>query len=93
MDEPSDTAAPRRGMSLPTKILLGLVVGAAAGVTLNLLYAPALGEEKGAAYVAVEWWADQAVKPFGDLFLRLLFMVVVPIVFCSLYLGVSGLGS
>lgn len=80
-------------MSLPTKILLGLLVGAVAGAALNLLYAPEIGGEKSAAYVRVEWWADQVVKPFGDLFLRLLFMVVVPIVFCSLFLGVSGLGS
>ena len=80
-------------MSLPTKILLGLFAGAAIGVTLNLLYAPTLGAAKSEAFLAVEWWADQVVKPFGDLFLRLLFMVVVPIVFCSLFLGVSGLGS
>jgi Na+/H+-dicarboxylate symporter len=85
--------SPSRGLSLPTKILIGLFVGAAVGVTLNLLYAPALGAEPSAAFRSVEWWADQVVKPFGDLFLRLLFMVVVPIVFCSLYLGVSGLGS
>lgn len=80
-------------MSLPTKILIGLIVGAVAGAALNLLYAPALGAPKSEAYVTVEWWADQVIKPFGDLFLRLLFMVVVPIVFCSLFLGVAGLGS
>jgi Na+/H+-dicarboxylate symporter len=33
------------------------------------------------------------VKPLGNLFLSLLFMVVVPIVFSSLFLGVAGLGS
>jgi Na+/H+-dicarboxylate symporter len=38
-------------------------------------------------------WADAVVKPLGDLFLSLLFMVVVPIVFSSLFLGVAGLGS
>lgn len=78
---------------MPTQILLGLVVGAVVGVTLNLLYAPSLGGPKSAAYVEIEWWADKIVKPVGDLFLRLLFMVVVPIVFSSLYLGVAGLGS
>ena len=86
-------AAEKRSVSLPTRILIGLVVGAVAGVALNLLYAPPLGEPKSAAYVEVEWWADHVVKPFGDLFLGLLFMVVVPIVFCSLFLGVAGLGS
>lgn len=82
-----------RGLSLPTKILLGLLLGAAAGVTLNLLHAPALGADKSATWIEIEWWADRIVKPIGDLFLRLLFMVVVPIVFSSLFLGVAGLGS
>lgn len=89
-----DQASPRaRGLSLPTKILLGLVFGAGLGVTLNLLYAPALGAPKSATYVEIEWWADRVIKPIGDVFLRLLFMVVVPVVFSSLFLGVAGLGS
>jgi DAACS family dicarboxylate/amino acid:cation (Na+ or H+) symporter len=89
-----DISPPGRGrLSLPTKILLGLVLGAVAGVSLNLALAPAFGEAKSAAYVELEWWADRIVKPFGDLFLRLLFMVVVPVVFSSLFLGVAGLGS
>ena len=82
-----------RGLSLPTKILLGLLVGAGVGVSLNLAYAPPLGGAPTAAWQSVLWWADGVVKPFGDLFLSLLFMVVVPIVFSSLFLGVAGLGS
>ncbi|MBL8723686.1 MAG: dicarboxylate/amino acid:cation symporter [Planctomycetes bacterium] len=87
-----DTPKPR-GLSLPTRILLGLLVGAAVGIALNVLYAPPLGDAKSEAFVAIEQVADRWVKPLGDLFLRLLFMVVVPIVFCSLFLGVAGLGS
>ncbi len=83
----------KRGLSLPTKIMIGLIVGAVAGVTLNLMYAPGLGELKSVAYLRLESWADNVVYPIGQLFLRLLFMVVVPIVFCSLFLGVAGLGS
>ena len=50
-------------------LLIGLLLGATVGATLNLLYAPAaLGEEKSAAYLEVVWWAEQVVKPFGDLF-------------------------
>lgn len=87
-----DTPKPR-GLSLPTRILLGLLVGAAVGIALNVLYAPPLGDAKSEAFAAIEQVADRWVKPLGDLFLRLLFMVVVPIVFCSLFLGVAGLGS
>ncbi|MFO1076893.1 MAG: dicarboxylate/amino acid:cation symporter [Planctomycetota bacterium] len=83
----------RGGLSLPTKILIGLVVGAAAGITLNVFYAPDLGVAPSATFAGITKIADHYVKPIGDLFLRLLFMVVVPIVFCSLFLGVAGLGS
>jgi Na+/H+-dicarboxylate symporter len=88
-----EAAAPSKGLSLPTKILLGLLVGAAVGLALNLAYAPPLGSAPTPAYARVVDWADNVVKPFGDLFLSLLFMVVVPIVFSSLFLGVAGLGS
>jgi len=88
-----EAAAPSKGLSLPTKILFGLLLGASVGLALNLAYAPPLGSEPTPAYARVVDWADGIVKPFGDLFLSLLFMVVVPIVFSSLFLGVAGLGS
>jgi Na+/H+-dicarboxylate symporter len=89
-----ESASPAtRGLSLPTRILIGLIVGAVAGVTLNVLYAPALGQPASPSYALVTEWADGVAKPIGDLFLSLLFMVVVPIVFSSLFLGVAGLGS
>jgi Na+/H+-dicarboxylate symporter len=87
------TPTPARGLSLPTKILLGLVLGASVGVGCNLALAPATGEPASTGYQELVWWADKVVNPFGQLFLRLLFMVVVPVVFCSLFLGVAGLGS
>jgi Na+/H+-dicarboxylate symporter len=88
-----DSSPSARGLSLPTKILIGLLVGAGVGVSLNLAYAPPLGGAPSATWQTVVGWADGVVKPFGDLFLSLLFMVVVPIVFSSLFLGVAGLGS
>jgi Na+/H+-dicarboxylate symporter len=81
------------GLSLPTRIMIGLVIGATAGVAFNLALSPAIGEAPGAGYRELVWWADRVVNPIGQLFLRLLFMVVVPVVFCSLFLGVAGLGS
>lgn len=76
-----------RGLSLPTRILLGLVLGAVVGLALNL------GFPDGQARANVVWWADNVAKPAGDIFLRMLFMVVVPLVFSSLVLGVAGLGD
>lgn len=68
-----------------TWIFVGLVVGALAGVACNAWFGP--------GNARLVWFATNVAKPVGDLFLRLLFMIVVPIVFTSLALGVAGLGS
>jgi dicarboxylate/amino acid:cation (Na+ or H+) symporter, DAACS family len=71
-------------MSLHTRILLGLLVGAVLGVAANMAW-------KGAAGLA--WVVDTVTQPVGQVFLRLLFMVVVPLVFTSVTLGVASLGD
>ena len=73
-----------RGMALHTKIMIGLLIGATAGVTCNLLW-------KGQP--ALVWFTDNVANTIGQIFLRLLFMVVVPLVFTSLALGVASLGD
>ena len=67
---------------LHLRILLG--VGVAAGVTANLVAG-------GAPWLT--WAIDYVTEPFGRLFLRLIFMVVLPLVFSALALGVAGLGD
>jgi dicarboxylate/amino acid:cation (Na+ or H+) symporter, DAACS family len=69
---------------LHTKILLGLAIGAGAGLTSNALWRDA---------PALEWVIDSVAQPIGQVFLRMLFMVVVPLVFTSLALGVATLGD
>ena len=71
-------------MKLHTKIVLGLVLGAAAGLASYSL--------AGAA-PWVAWIRDNLAQPVGQIFLRMLIMTVVPLVFCSLALGVAGLGD
>ncbi len=71
-------------MKLHTKILLGLVLGAVLGVSANQLL-------PGAAWV--KWLADNVLGPVGQVFLRMLLMTVVPLVFASITLGVSGIGD
>jgi len=73
------------GMKLHTKILLGLAVGLAAGVTTNLTV--------GVDNPTVEWVNRFIAGPVGQIFLRMLFMVVMPLVFASIALGVAGLGD
>ncbi|MDZ4852544.1 MAG: dicarboxylate/amino acid:cation symporter [Pirellulaceae bacterium] len=70
------------GMALHWKILIGLMIGAIAGLICNL-------------YVDAETTKRLSVvgETVGQVFLRLIFMVVVPLVFCALTLGVAGIGD
>lgn len=77
--------APRRAIPLHTKILIGLVAGAVVGGTANRLM--------GARDPFLVFVADHITNPVGQLFLRLLLLLVVPLVFSSLTLGVAGLGD
>ncbi len=83
MSEP--LASSGKGMKLHTKILLGLVVGLILGITVNLTV--------GTSNRAVEIVNDYVAVPVGQIFLRMLFMVVMPLVFASIALGVAGLGD
>ncbi len=72
-------------MKLHTKILLGLVIGAAFGASLNL--------SLGGQHALVSGLNRYVAGPIGQIFLRLLFMVVMPLVFASVALGVAGIGD
>ena len=66
-----------------TWILVGLVVGAMLGVLAKMWFGgPAL--EAAVAHV---------IKPLGTIFLQLIFMVVVPLIFSAIVLGVVELGD
>jgi DAACS family dicarboxylate/amino acid:cation (Na+ or H+) symporter len=75
----------RRPLALHTKILIGLILGAAAGGTLNSIL--------GTGHPQLTFIADQITNPIGQLFLRLLLLLVIPLVFSSLVAGVAGLGD
>jgi len=73
------------GMKLHTKILLGLLLGATLGVVAN--------RTLGASHPLVEGANHYIAGPVGQIFLRMLFMIVIPLVFASIALGVAGLGD
>jgi DAACS family dicarboxylate/amino acid:cation (Na+ or H+) symporter len=73
------------GMKLHTKILLALVIGAVSGILVNT--------QIGGAAPSVVWANKYVAGPVGQIFLRMLFMVVMPLVFSSIALGVAGLGD
>ncbi len=77
-------SAPRRKMALHTLMLIGFIVGACAGGLAHTLANEAPWLEAVLTYVS---------DPIGQLFLRLLFMLVVPLVFSALVLGVVEIGD
>jgi DAACS family dicarboxylate/amino acid:cation (Na+ or H+) symporter len=74
-----------KGMALHTKILLGLLVGAVAGLIVNY----AAGKDNPGLIKFI----NNFTQPIGTLFLNLLLMIVVPLVFSSLVVGVAGIGD
>ncbi|MBI5362284.1 MAG: dicarboxylate/amino acid:cation symporter [Planctomycetes bacterium] len=73
---------------LHRKVLIGLAAGAVLGAIANRVGANLEGGREKVAFVA-----DAVAYPIGQLFLRLLFLVVVPLVFASLCVGVANLGD
>ena len=73
---PPDTIPPRRGFTLTQQIFTGLVLGIAIGFIVS----------RTNPGVAVYF------KPFSDLFLRLIKMIIAPLIFATLVAGIAGAG-
>jgi len=85
-------------VKLHTKIVVGLVAGAACGVLANALAGGAwwmrwMHVDPAAAAPVVRWISDNVAGPVGQVFLRMLLMTVIPLVFTSITLGVAGIGD
>ena len=63
----------RRSIALHWQIILGLVIGAAGGLLVNVL---SIADTR---FISI---VRGIAEPVGQIFLRLIFMVVVPLVFC-----------
>lgn len=71
-------------MPLHFKILLGLILGAICGV---------IGQELWAKDPTFLWIVANVVEPAGTIFMRMLFMIVVPLLFAALVMGVMEIGD
>ncbi len=71
-------------MPLHTKMLIGFSIGTLAGIAANM-------------FIGDAGWLDLLITyvtdPVGQIFLRLLFMLVIPLVFSALILGVVEIGD
>jgi len=77
-------AAPRGHNGLQWRILIGFVAGLCLGLVTYTL-AP------GAAWVGT--LVTYVTGPLGDVFLRLLFMLVIPLLFSALVVGIAEMGE
>ncbi|GAA0625458.1 dicarboxylate/amino acid:cation symporter [Brevundimonas kwangchunensis] len=80
-----DTTTTKRGLPLHWMMLIGFIVGLAGGMAVNLLIGPET------AWVV--WLTENVTGPAGQIFLRLLFMLVIPLLFSALVVGVAEMGD
>ncbi|MET0182709.1 MAG: dicarboxylate/amino acid:cation symporter [Caulobacterales bacterium] len=75
----------RRSPPLHWLMLAGFVIGLALGLWVNLSIGPDTGW--------VQWLTTNVTGPIGQIFLRLLFMLVLPLLFAAIVVGVAEMGD
>jgi DAACS family dicarboxylate/amino acid:cation (Na+ or H+) symporter len=79
----SESAASRsQATRILSGLLIGLVLGLAAGAALPETAQPSLN-----------WWIDQVIQPAGRIFLRIIFMVVIPLILSAIVIGTMETGD
>ncbi|WP_292036766.1 MULTISPECIES: dicarboxylate/amino acid:cation symporter [unclassified Brevundimonas] len=79
------TVTTRKKLPLHVLMLIGFVVGLLGGLAVNLT----IGGDTG----WVQWITTNITGPAGQIFLRLLFMLVLPLLFSALVVGVAEMGD
>jgi DAACS family dicarboxylate/amino acid:cation (Na+ or H+) symporter len=74
----------KRGLELQWQMLIGFLVGLVAGL---IVYST----QRDAAWV--DTFTTYVTQPIGQIFLRLLFMLVIPLLFSALVVGISEMGE
>jgi Na+/H+-dicarboxylate symporter len=78
-------AAGKRGIPLYALMLTGFAVGLLAGLWVNL--------NVGGDAAWVVWLTENVTGPVGQIFLGLLFMLVLPLLFSAIVMGVAEMGD
>ena len=74
----------RRGISLQWQMLVGFLVGLVLGLIANATASDAAW---------VEWISTYVTGPIGQIFLRLIFMLVIPLLVSALIVGIAEMGD
>jgi DAACS family dicarboxylate/amino acid:cation (Na+ or H+) symporter len=72
---------------LANQILCGLVFGA----VLGLVVQQSVSDPD--ALQRLQWWLANVIQPIGRLFIRIIFMIVIPLIFSAIVLGVAEMGD
>lgn len=70
----------KKKLPLHTKIIIGLLTGLIAGLIVDSLYPQNQN---------VQWFVSNVSYPAGQIFLRMIFMIVIPLIFTAIVLGVA----
>ncbi|MCU7495748.1 MAG: dicarboxylate/amino acid:cation symporter [Ignavibacteria bacterium] len=70
----------REKLSLHVKIFMGLAAGLLAGLLCNFFFSGSPG---------IQWVVSNVSYPLGQVFLRLIFMIIIPLIFTAIVLGVA----
>ena len=79
------TTTTKKKLPLHVLMLIGFVVGLLGGLAVNLTV--------GGDAPWVLWLTSNITGPAGQIFLRLLFMLVLPLLFSALVVGVAEMGD
>ncbi len=85
MTDSAATPRKRKGWPLHWKMGIGFCVGLVLGLIVHTT--------SGADAQWVRWLTDYVTQPAGTLFLRLIFMLVIPLLFSALVVGVAEMGD
>ena len=69
------------------QILFGLVLGGGLGLVVEQTVTDPQSIE------TLQWWLANVVQPIGRLFIRIIFMIVIPLIFSAIVLGVAEMGD
>lgn len=78
----------RYSRNLAWQILIALIMGVALG-----LYLHTFSDPSHPYYKTYQSWVINVLQPMGDIFIRLIKMIVLPIILSTLTLGIAGLGN
>ena len=81
----SEATAARGKLQLHWKMLIGFLAGLGLGLVAHYV--------SGADAEWVKWLTTYVTQPAGTLFLRLIFMLVIPLLFSALVMGVAEMGD